>query len=252
MVQDMHAGNVTQHISQWCSLTSDPEILDTVRGLPIELVDDLTSPKHFHQYPFNAEEHKFVEEEIQRLLALGAIVPSSHEPDEHVSPIFVRPKDDGAYRLILNLKKLNEATEYIHFKMDTLESILCLITPGAYMAKIDIKDAYYSVGIKTEDQKKLKFQFDGYLHKFKVLPNGYSPGPRKFTKLLKPALSELRLDRVTLAAYLDDMFTLNVNKHGCRDNIFKICSMLQDLGFVIHPHKTTFEPSTTLEYLGFV
>ena len=145
MVQDMQAGNVTQHISQWCSLTSDPEILDTVSGLPIELVDDLTSPNHFHQYPFKTEEHKFVEEEIQRLIALGAIVPSSHELDEHVSPIFVRPKDDGAYRLILNLKKLNDATEYIHFKMDTLESILCLITPGAYMAKIDIKDAYYSV-----------------------------------------------------------------------------------------------------------
>ena len=50
--------------------------------------------------------------EIQ--LALGAIVMSVHEPREHISPIFVspkRPKDDGADRLILNLKKLTEATE---------------------------------------------------------------------------------------------------------------------------------------------
>ena len=251
-VEDMHSGNVTNHISQWYDLTSDPEILDTVSGLTIELVDDLTSPQHVHQYPFSTKEHEFVKGEIQRLLALRAVVLSEHEPGEHVSPIFVRPKDDGTYRLILNLKKLNRATEYIHFKMDTLESILCLITPGAYMAKIDIKDAYYSVGIKEDDQKKLKFKFDGNLYQFTVLPNGYSPGPRKFTKLLKPALSELRLNRVTLAAYLDDLFTLNKSINGCRRNILLICKMMQELGFVIHPHKTTFIPSTTLEYLGFI
>ena len=37
-VEDMHSGNVTKHISQWYDLTSDPEILDTVSGLTIELV----------------------------------------------------------------------------------------------------------------------------------------------------------------------------------------------------------------------
>ena len=124
---------------------------------------------------------------------LGAIVPSSHEPGEFISPIFVRPKDDGSFRLILNLKKLNEHTEYIHFKMDTLASILTLVRPGAFMAKVDIKDAYYSVPIYPPDQKQLKFMFDEVLYQFTVLPNGYSPGPRKFTKLLKPPLSDLRL-----------------------------------------------------------
>ena len=57
--------------------------------------------------------------------------------------------------MILNLKKLNKVSEYNHFKMDTLKTALNLIYPGAFMAKLDIKDAYYSVPIKQEDQKLL-------------------------------------------------------------------------------------------------
>ena len=248
----MKAGNVKSCLPRWQELTSDREVLDTAAGLPVELVEDLDMKDTFIQYPFKKEEYDFIQGEIRRLMNLRAVVRTTHEVGEYISPIFLRPKDDGSYRLILNLKKLNEATEYIHFKMDTLSSILCLITPGAYMAKIDIKDAYYSVPIRVEDQKKLKFQVDDELYQFVALPNGYSPGPRKFTKLLKPPLSFLRMEGVTVAAYLDDLFTLNRIKDKCTENIIKICRLLEELGFVIHPLKTMFEPSTVLEYLGFI
>ena len=38
--------------------------------------------------------------------------------------IFIFPKKDGTYRLILNLKNLNDHVEYHHFKMDTLQSAI--------------------------------------------------------------------------------------------------------------------------------
>ena len=254
-LRDMKAGNIRHHLDSWMDLTSDLEVLDTVKGLPIDLDEEFagaTSITKQPQYPLGPEEHVFVEQEILRLRRLGAISPTSHEPGEFISPIFVRPKDDDSFRLILNLKKLNEHTEYIHFKMDTLASILRLVRPGAYMAKIDIKDAYYSVPIKKSDQKKLKFCFDDSIYQFTVLPNGYSPGPRKFTKLLKPPLSVLRQLRVTIAAYLDDMFTTNLSYERCKHNIKMICDMFESLGFTIHPKKTIFEPSTILEFLGFI
>ena len=56
-------------------------------------------------------------------------------------PYFFTPKSNGSFRLILNLKKLNEHMPYVHFKMDTIHSILSLITSNCYMGKIDIKDA---------------------------------------------------------------------------------------------------------------
>ena len=53
-----------------------------------------------------------------------------------------------------------------------------------YLSKLDIKDAYYSIPIHTDSQKLLKFQHDGVLYKNTALPNGYTEGPRKFTKTL--------------------------------------------------------------------
>ena len=52
---------------------------------------------------------------------------------EYISPIFLRQKPDSSYRLILNPKKLNENMPYIHFKMETFQSILLLITPGVLL-----------------------------------------------------------------------------------------------------------------------
>ena len=72
--------------------------------------------------------------------------------------------------------------------METLLSILCLIRPNDYMAKIDIKDAYYRIPILEQHQKLLKFIHKNCLYKFTALPNGYTEGPRKFTKALNPGI----------------------------------------------------------------
>ena len=36
---------------------------------------------------------------------------------------------------------------YTHFKMETVNSILTMITPNCFMAKLDVKDAYYSASL---------------------------------------------------------------------------------------------------------
>ena len=61
------------------------------------------------------------------------------------------------------------------------------------MKTIDLKDAYYSVKTDGEDTRFLKFLCSSKLLKFVVLPNGFSPGSRKFTKLTKSPLAMLRM-----------------------------------------------------------
>ena len=110
--------------------------------------------------------------------------------------------------MILNLKKLDDHMPYIQFKLETIKSVLNLVTPNCCIAKIDIKDAYHSILILPEHQKVLKFNFQGQPCKFIYLPNGLCSDPRKFTKLLKPPLARLRLDYVKIAAYIDNLVTL--------------------------------------------
>ena len=93
--------------------------------------------------------------------------------------------------------------------METIMSILKLVTPLTYFTKIDLKDAYYTIPVSPSHQKYLKFANNQDLYKFTCLPNGYCHGPRKFTKVLKPPLSTSRLDNITIATYLDDCINMN-------------------------------------------
>ena len=47
------------------------------------------------------------------------IKETTHCEGDFISTISIRPKKDGTYRLILNLKNLNDHVEYHRFKMDT-------------------------------------------------------------------------------------------------------------------------------------
>ena len=126
------------------------EVISTVSGMLINIALNLPIINTY-QYHFNDKEGGFIESEIQNLLKKGVIENSSHEPGEFISPIFLREKSDGGYRLILNLKKLNESVEYKKFKTETLATVIQFIGPNTYMAKLDIKDAYYSIRIYEPD-----------------------------------------------------------------------------------------------------
>ena len=132
-----YGGRIADFYDRWRELTSDPEILQTVQGLRITINDVLPESNNF-QYPFKKSEELFVASEIERLLEKNIIAISHYEPGQLISPIFTRPKSDG------------EGSR--HFKMDSLTTVLTMIYPGVFMAKLDIKDAYYSIRIDEGDQ----------------------------------------------------------------------------------------------------
>lgn len=59
-----------------------------------------------------------VQEEIDTLLDLGVLVRTERHSDQVFSPIFLRPKLDGGYRLVLYFTELNKSVPYKHFKME--------------------------------------------------------------------------------------------------------------------------------------
>ena len=76
--------------------------------------------------------------------------------------------------------------------METLDTAVKLMKPGAWAGSRDLKDAYYSIPIWSGHTKLLKFGFRGRLYKFLALPNGLKSGRRIFTKIMRVAFSEQR------------------------------------------------------------
>lgn len=62
----------------------------------------------------------------------GVIKKAISCPGQFISSVFIRPKKDGSFQMILNLKQLNAITilKWRH----TFQSALTLVKPGSYMA----------------------------------------------------------------------------------------------------------------------
>ena len=242
LVQNFVAGRLRSHFSEWCKLTHDKQVLNTVKGLKIEFADLPVQNFIPNEYKHTEDEIEFLHEEITKLLDKQIITQVEPVPGQYVSNIFLRDKKDGSYRMILNLKKLNFSVEYFHFKMETLKSAINLMTPGCYMASIDFKDAYYSVPIYEPHRKYLRFRFDGEMYEFTCLPNGLSSGPRLFTRVTKPMFATLREQGFLVTPYIDDTLLFGDTVEDCRLNVMETVTLALKLGFVVHPVKSLFEP----------
>ena len=104
-------------------------------------------------------------------------------PGDFVSTVFLRRKLNGTYRLILNLKDFNWYVNYCHFKMESLEKILTLVTPLCFMVSVDLSDAFLVVLIFMAHRSYLKFIWNGKIYQFQAMPFGLTEAPHKFTKL---------------------------------------------------------------------
>ena len=251
-IKHFKGGSIKDFQAHWRNVTGDFETLQTVAGMPVLSPLVTLDAENNNITSFSSSEVPIIEKEISKLLDKGVIKITSHEKDEFLSPIFLLPKDYGSFRMILNLKRLNESMPYIHFKMDTFDKVLKLIRPNCFMCTVDIKDAYYSVPISEFHQKYLKFQFQDKLYKFVCLPNGLCSGPRKFTKLLKPVLAVLRQQGYIVSAYIDDIIIMDDSYEDCIRATIETVKLLDYLGFTIHPVKSNFVPARSITYLGFL
>ncbi len=245
-------GCISSFLPSWKNLTNDPEILQMVIGLHIESND---TPLQIDRIPTNVllKNQLVVDNEIESLINKKVIKLDSKEQGDFISPIFLRPKKDGTFRMVLNLKTLNTFVSYHHFKMDTVWTAINMMKPNCFMASIDLKDAYYSVPICQDYQKFLKFYWKGEYYKFTVFPNGLALCPRKFTKLLKPVVYAFLHSLGHLSvAYIDGSYLQGATYEECLQNLIDTIKMFDSLGFIVHPSKSVFKPEQRVTFLGFV
>ena len=136
--------------------------------------------------------------------------------------------------------------------MESLNTALECITPGCYMASVDLKDAFFSIPMFPPHQKYLKFIYRDIMYKFTCMPQGYGPSMRIFTKMLKPAFSYLREKNFSSVVYVDDNLLLGDTYTECSNNVTETVDLLSKLGYTIHADKSIFIPTQEIVFLGFI
>ncbi|MCG7879115.1 MAG: reverse transcriptase domain-containing protein [Candidatus Thiodiazotropha endolucinida] len=245
-------GKIRFHIDTWKLYTNDPWILQTVAGYHIEFDScpiQFSVPK---EISFSESQKDLVSKEIQCLLEKGAIVPSCDEIDQFISNIFIVPKPNGKFRPVINLRELNYFVTYKHFKQETFPVVLDMIQQYDFFTKLDLSDAYFSIGIDPFFQKFLKFHWQGQLFKFLCLPFGLSSAPRVYTKVLKPIYKWFRQQGFRCSYYIDDSLNMSKVETVCRKNVIIMADTLKSLGFTVNKEKSIFLPTQRIVFFGFI
>ena len=229
----------------------NPEVLQYVEGVNLPFVANPKQNREPKSLKFSKIESCLISGEVQEMLDKKAIEVVKPVQDQFVGQIFLRAKQDVGHRLLFNMKELNQFLEYLHFKMETMKDLINMLKPGDYMAKIDLKDAYFSVPMSPNSKKCMRFQWKDVLYQFRVMAFGLGPAPRIFTKLLKPVIALLRRLGMRLMIFLDDLIFLNQDPEELLKDLKSVCYLLMSLGFTINWKKTITVPTQRIEYLGF-
>ena len=122
---------------------------------------------------FSVEQLQLITEEVTELLQKRAIeeVKPSHG---FYSNLFLVPKKDGGQRPVINLKALNEFVRKEHFKMEGIHNLKDLLQPGNWLAKVDLKDAFFTAPMHHQYRKYLRFTFRGKPTSSRVSPSVYA------------------------------------------------------------------------------
>ncbi|XP_011866158.1 PREDICTED: uncharacterized protein LOC105561098 [Vollenhovia emeryi] len=246
------AGRLALFIERWKELTSDPVVLEAIRGYRLPFLVSPVPRPALRQTRLSAVETVACNKEISRLILKGAVAKVEPSQDQFLSPFFLIKKASGGMRFILNLRKLNSYLLPPHFKMEDWRTVVRLMLPNFNMASIDLEDAYLLVPIHPSHRRFLRFQWGGSTFEFTALPFGLATAPYIFTKIMRPVVRALREKGFQSIVYVDDFLLLGASREECLRNVQTSLEVLSALGFLVNHAKSQLIPSVRCKYLGFI
>lgn len=243
------ADGLSSSIEAWQSIQAPPYVLDWISdGVPVPFH---TLPAGFHlpNKQLSFAQSVFVQQELNELLRVGAIVETKNPPT-CISPIGVVPKRGGKSRLIVDLRKINNLCDVPKFQYDDISVVAEYIQPYDFMVTLDIKSGFHHIPVLAEHQQFLGIEFRGHFYVWRVLPFGLSCSPYYFCKTLRPVISFLRTKGLKVSAYVDD-FILLAQQELIQQQTDLMVSTLEKLGWVINMDKSSLVPEMSKEYIGF-
>ena len=136
--------------------------------------------------------------------------------------------------------------------MSSIQDAIVLMRRNCFFYKIDLCDAFYSLSVRKQDRRFLKFRWEGKLYQFTCLPMGFCYSPRIFCRVMKAPIVFFRDLGFSIVDYLDDFLGVEqdyfLSKQGC----FELVHLLDRLGYTINLDKSILDPVKIIEFLGFM
>ena len=98
---------------------------------------------------------KILDAEIQKLLDLGLIRPST---SYYASPCMLLNKPDEGHRLVIDCSKLNRQCQCQAYPIGRIDNLIDKISQAKYLTKLDITKVYWNINL---DEESIKYTWFG-------------------------------------------------------------------------------------------
>eukprot|EP00253_Pinus_taeda_P035700 PITA_35700 len=170
------------------------------------------------QRRMNPNLREIVKEELQKLLNAGFIYPISDS--EWVSPLVIVPKKNGKWRVCVDYRALNKATQKDHFPLPFIDQVLDSLAGKKFFSFLDGFSGYNQIRIAPQDQDKTTFTSPWGTFAYKVLPFGLCNAPATFQRVVIGIFSDMVND--SLEIFMDDFTPYGTAFEDALQNLEKV------------------------------
>ena len=199
--------------------------------------------------------------EFERLAKMGVarrLPPALVQSTRVWTPVFGIQKPDGRIRLVSDLRRFNALTVAPKFKAESLDTVRATLTANPKLqwgAKLDLKDAFFHLGMHKKSSRWLRCAVDSNLsgaYELMGMPFGLSLAPYWCQRLCRPVARHLRALGHHLVWYVDDVLVLGTTPSDVARSLATIIRLFTKLGLGLNAEKCLVKPTQKLEYLGLL
>lgn len=214
----------------------ETHVIDTGNNLPIKS----------RYYPVSPAIQVLIDAEVDRMLSLGIIEPSS---SPWASPVTLVRKPNKN-RLCLDFRKVNNVTTKLAYPIPNIDGILSRLSKSRFISAIDLKDAFWQIPLDQQSREKTAFVVPGRpLYQFTVMPFGLCNAPQRMMMLMDKVLPH-ELKESTYV-YLDDLLLISPDFATHIKQLKVVAQRLQEAGLTINVTKSNF-CFKEVNYLGYI
>jgi transposase InsO family protein len=211
--------------------------IDTGEAKPVFTKGHVFSP--YLQRQINAE--------LDKMEAAGIIEKGT---SDWCNPIVPVKKANGEVRLCLDARKLNAVTVKDRYPLPHAARILGRLEAAKYFSTVDMKQAFFQVGLSEEAKKKCSFQVVGRsLYNFVRMPFGCVNSAATQAKLMDKVLGFDLEPRVFV--YLDDIVITSKTFEEHLELLAEVARRMKIANLTVNPTKSKF-CQREIAFLGYI
>ncbi|XP_025089562.1 uncharacterized protein LOC112561350 [Pomacea canaliculata] len=177
-------------------LTARPGLFQGSIEHEIRLTEEKVVRQKPYPVPFALQQQ--IDEEIENMLELGVIEPST---SPYSSPVLLVKKKDRSVRFCVDYRALNQVTQFDAEPIPDPEAVYVNLANAKFFIKIDLAKGYWQIPVKREDRHKTAFQTTKGLFQWTRMPFGLVTAPATFAR----AIRSLQLEQYATYHFFDDL-----------------------------------------------